>query len=57
MVEAWALLKREKMVKAFEDPVFALKKGELSGVIKTEFGYHIVLVNDRNQGVKTYAMK
>ncbi|MDD2484365.1 MAG: peptidylprolyl isomerase, partial [Eubacteriales bacterium] len=43
-----------KMVKAFEDPVFALKKGELSGVIKTEFGYHIVLVNDRNQGVKTY---
>ncbi len=39
-----------RMVPDFEKVVFSLKVGELSDVVKTQFGYHVIKVTDRKEG-------
>jgi parvulin-like peptidyl-prolyl isomerase len=39
-----------QMVPEFEKAAFALGKGATSGLIKTQFGYHIIKVTDKDKG-------
>jgi peptidyl-prolyl cis-trans isomerase D len=43
---------RGAMAKPFEDATYALKQGEISPVIESEFGYHIILLEGVRGGQK-----
>ena len=47
---------RGRMVKEFETAAFALKPGEISPVVKTQFGYHVIRLEERKPaGTKPFA--
>jgi peptidyl-prolyl cis-trans isomerase D len=40
---------RGAMVKPFEDAAFAMKKGDISEIVTSDFGFHIILLTDVKQ--------
>jgi len=43
---------RGAMVKPFDDAVFAMKQGEISNVVASDFGYHIIQLTGQRGGEK-----
>jgi peptidyl-prolyl cis-trans isomerase D len=43
---------RNMMTKSFEDAVFKMKQGEISGLVETEHGFHIIKLDEIKSGKK-----
>lgn len=43
---------RGSMVKSFEEAAFSMKPGDISDIVETQFGYHLIKVTDKKEAQK-----